>query len=437
VSPEEQQLLLTPFFFDWITHAKRADLRSPAEALREFLRVHGGIDDDVLPKASEAAYRAYARHRSRTFELRPFGSIAGEPVLASLIKAGVLVSDRGGEGHFFHQLQHDYLASHHLATHEALWTDEAFDAVSFGARTGAGVSVLTLVVEQLGDPVAGDRFIRRVYDWNWLSAIQCTAEAAAATPKRCTEEMEAAIVALVSEKLFDPVPNTRRKAQNSVRRFRSPSALKLISSESLADLIKRLGDIGSERPWFAQWRMLFQIKDPGTDVANLITSDDPVIGWTASNVLRRAPVREETRDLLGAVLEAHHAATAHDRVVRWRIVHALGRSSGTRAVDTLVASMVDDDYLWVRYGAARSLVEVAVNSADPAIREAALSRMTGAAASLPDNVRHEAGEALAHDSPPAGWAKLVLPFMKAALDASTDDMDRKRWEERIARLCSE
>jgi nucleoside phosphorylase len=431
VAAQERELLRSPFFLDRIINAPRADLQSPAQAIREFLRIHGGLEDSALPQASMAAFLAYVQYRSRTFQMQQLAETLGDALLEELVNAGLIVRDRGDEAHFFHQLQHDYLASRHLATHEELWTSESFDAVTFGTPSGDGLTALTLIPEQLPDEETGDRFIRRVYDWSWLGAIRCTGEAAAASPRRCTSETEAAIVALVSEKLFDPVPNTRRKAQASVQRFRSALARRLTSSSSLGELIQRLGEIQSVRNWFNEWRVLFSVTAPSGAQVAAVESEDPVTGWTASNILRRSPVAENVRALLCECFDRHRATSSHDRAVRWRIVHSLGRSSGRSTVQFLFQVLLIDEHPWVRYGAVLALVEVTVHSPDEGLRREVLAWLTESAAKLPPGVRHEAGEALAHDNPPPGWSGLVLPFLKAARDEATDGLERKRWEERI------
>src|SRR5205823_6553944 len=48
-------------------------------------------------------------------------------------------------------------------------------------------------------------------------------------------------------------------------------------------------------------------------------------------------------------------------VVRWRVVHALGAIPKYQAVQTLLRILDEDADEWVRFGAARSLVEVAAS----------------------------------------------------------------------------
>ena len=86
-------------------------------------------------------------------------------------------------------------------------------------------------------------------------------------------------------------------------------------------------------------------------------------GWTASNVLRRLSLNEAHRSQLRSLYHADLSSELAPRLAtrRWRVVHALGRSSDSATRTFLLNHGVLDPSIWVRYGSVRSLMEIASN----------------------------------------------------------------------------
>jgi HEAT repeat protein len=97
-----------------------------------------------------------------------------------------------------------------------------------------------------------------------------------------------------------------------------------------------------------------------------LKSPDSMVGWTAANVLKRTKVSLRALTFVKALTKSLHP------VVRWRAVHVLGSFPSSGNVGTVSRILVTDRDHWVRYGAVRSLVEMAALGTSE-IRKSALS----------------------------------------------------------------
>jgi hypothetical protein len=84
-----------------------------------------------------------------------------------------------------------------------------------------------------------------------------------------------------------------------------------------------------------------------------LQSKDSVIGWTVSNVLKRIEVPREQLDYVKSLI------AYRTPVVRWRAVHVLGAFPSSTHSRLLCGVLDRDSNHWVRFGAVRSLVEMA------------------------------------------------------------------------------
>src|SRR6202034_3154743 len=92
--------------------------------------------------------------------------------------------------------------------------------------------------------------------------------------------------------------------------------------ETRDEAVKIAAQFRTQVPWFERWRNLF-LTPPRTNATAGQVDDlqaaDPIIGWTAANVLRRCTL-DETR-----LSDIRRVAAAHEtNAVRWRAVHVLG-----------------------------------------------------------------------------------------------------------------
>src|SRR6185369_16186165 len=89
-----------------------------------------------------------------------------------------------------------------------------------------------------------------------------------------------------------------------------------------------------------------------------IEHEDSLIGWTVANVAKRTTISESQAAMLRRLLQ-----NAEDPIVRWRAAHVLGAHPSEDNVTALLDAL-NDPYHWVRYGAVRSLIELAARSSD-------------------------------------------------------------------------
>ncbi len=108
-------------------------------------------------------------------------------------------------------------------------------------------------------------------------------------------------------------------------------------------------------------------------------------------------------------------------------------------IEVLARSISEDPHMWVRYGAARSLMEIAALN-DNGVRTAALQKVSEALPSLlkltiidrQQVLRQIVGSAL-NSGAVANWATDVKPLLMRAIDIA-DDADRDELRARVDRL---
>lgn len=348
-------LLRMAFFLDIATGASGVFTTS-SEAQDAYMKQHGGLTPDDFAGAASAAFETYARNRSRVFQLLQFQTIAGKRPTKALIDAGVILLD-GDVGFFRHHLFHDFLAARHVAQTPDLWTPSGFDVLTFQATS---FDPLVLVLEQLDSQGTADRFVRSVYDWNVYGTAFAIAEGRRRGECLVSHEMEAVIVAMMAERRWDPILATRERASDALSLFRTDLAQEVLRADSFASVSRIIGSIPAESDWFAHWQRIFLGSDVDLDRAiGEVASDDSLVGWTLANVLKRLPLGDSDLERLLQFLDGGTDST------RWRIVHVLGAFPSEENAAALDARMQADDYMWVRYGAARSLVEMAWRAPEP------------------------------------------------------------------------
>jgi hypothetical protein len=336
---------------------------------------------DQLDLLAESALEAYEAVHSPEFSYVRFRQKIGKDLTAHLKKAGVIQVVDAGTAQFDHQLRQDYLAARQIARHRDRWVAGSFDALTF---EGASNQTLDLVVDQLGSEDEGDAFIRAVYDWSWRAATRCVTEAARHAPRVCSREIEVAITCLVAEKQFDPVHHTRLNSQASLKGFPAGLGQEIAKLASREDVWRFPQRIDSSSGWFNEWRNMFAgAVNPDTLVA-AIAGSQSLVGWTAASVIRRQAYAALVGELVGA-----YARSPNAPAVRWRVVHALGRFDEASAVDLLVRAVLNDVDEWVKYGAGRSLVEIAVTTRDQVRRQKIIAALIDGMRMFPDKVIEE------------------------------------------------
>jgi hypothetical protein len=242
--------------------------------------------------------------------------------------------------------------------------------------------------------------------------------------------MEVVIFSMLGEKKLDQMLATSQRARDAISISRSKYADAFRHVSTLQELFSATMALNSEVEWFHSWRQVF-IRAPGSLVSeqevSTISSQDSIMGWTWSNVLKRCNVTPQQQGSLRSMF-SHGATTS----VQWRVVHVLGAFPSLENRTLLLGALEPAFDTNVRYGAVRSLVEMMSRS--PAeLRDSIANeiRERRGLIETSDFVLRELKRALMirPESKPAGWEevvlKLVREFYKHADRPETRDAWRK------------
>jgi hypothetical protein len=365
-------MLSSPFFLD---AAIRYDVHGTRrwQASEQFLLAHGGIQESALAALAAAAYEAYRQSRSRVFDRADFVGTTGEAAVSALESSGILVSSGEGERFFLHHMLHDYLAARHFSGWQsAQWTPEALSALTFESSS---FDAIELVFEQLPSDRA-DLFLKQLYDWNLYAAGYALAQAREADAIVGTE-MRTMIFAMLAEKRFDVILATRQRANDALALMQLSDARPYRDAQSIQEIFAALRDVQSDEAWFNVWSSIFRTSPESKldgDTLASIRSPDSTIGWTVANVAKRTALDTDAAEKLVTWLRDEVNGT-----VRWRIAHVLGAVPSSDASDQLLELLDTDPENSVRYGAIRSLVELAAKAdkvLQSSVEQAILARAT-------------------------------------------------------------
>ncbi len=322
----DRELLALPFFLDWTLKGDSARLAPRATAVERFLR-NAGLSDDDLRRAAKTAFDVYLAHSSLFGELE-LSELGADGLLDRLHQVGVAVH-RGMNQSFSHQIFHQFLAAYWMASREEQWTTRSLDAVTANAASPDTVAMTLTLIK---DIEARDRLLRIVYDWNWRAAVSALRETQAAG-RAISEAMEAAILSMAAEKLFDPVEGTAQHVRGQLGQFPVGGlAAELRGAADHPTLLAYVERLGINGPaWFDDWTRVFLRRPPKDTLTEddivRTTSDEPLLGWTTANTIRRFDSDPVRSGQLRALYLAYRRGVSDSRAdtVRWRIVHALGR----------------------------------------------------------------------------------------------------------------
>jgi nucleoside phosphorylase len=356
LSARLQAIYRRPFFLDLAIRSRRefVEKRLWSGIFREFFVVQlsvGDLELDTLAKATLGAIAADGKFRVEMFR-KAIGIDLWHRLDAAQVR--VLDDDVG----FEHHLWRDYLVALALSLDPSCWTEETFDAAT---TFGTSLECLLMAVEQIVPVERKVDFVKRIYDWSYVGAIECIAKSGKdeEAERKVPESLREAIAAVVAEKRFDMVPRTSARTQRLLDQY--PFAVHYSRSPSRDAIVEHVRQLQHDDKWFRVWQRLYcngsAYQVPVAEV-ELIGSEDSVIGWTATNLARRGQLSLQGQEIVRTLFQ-EHLGTAERRSVRWRAVHVLGKYPTKENVDLLVSALKEDDYRWVTYGAARSLVEVA------------------------------------------------------------------------------
>lgn len=418
----ENDLRSSPFFLD-------ASLRSGTSGegrvtmLERMVHQHFGLDDAELAAVAEACFSAYSAARSRMFDVVAFQEKVGQSILDKLHQSGAIRVE-GAKGFFHHHIVHDFLSATHVARLDpSLWTPALFRNLSFDASSFDAVE---LVFEQLAE-VPADLFLQKLYDWNLYAAGYALAQRRQGDAP-VGAEMRTVILAMLADKCFDPVIATRQRAADALRLMQIEEAAPFQMVTSVTELCGVVDAVGSDIPWFNEWKEVFRISETqsiGPETLAKIVEANSILGWTVANVAKRVG---DGGWILPQVTE--WLAGSPNATVRWRIAHVLGAMPEQDALHCLRNFIDNDPDEDVRYGATRSLVELAT-IADAPLREEALTAIAERAQAISgsDRIARELRSSLLIDSSfaPAGWLSFVQSCVQALFLATERLGDRDLW----------
>lgn len=412
----------SPFFLD-------AELKAGfsgdgrVATLKRLVHRHGGLSDDELLIVSTAAYNAYLRSRSRTFERTAFESAVGEPLATRLQEAGT-VRFTEVAGFFQHHIVHDFLAAFWVSRQASdTWGPSLFRTLSFEASS---FDAIELTFQQL-DRDRADLFLQKLYDWNLYAAGYALGQVRASDDP-ADPEMRTVIFAMLADKRFDPVLATSQRATDALRLMQLRDVRPFRDATNIVEICAAVQSVGSQTPWFIAWKDLFCLAETG-DVSQvtlaMIIEDDSIMGWTVANVAKRSADREWMLPHLIEWLQGDVSAT-----VRWRIAHVLGSLRSSAALNQLLHLLDHDGDEDVKYGAVRSLVELAAIAEPPLRAEAgaAIVERAEAICSL-DRVARELRSSLLIEpaAAPEGWLDFVRDCVKSQFLSTEKLGDRDLW----------
>jgi hypothetical protein len=402
--------------------------RSRSVQQREYLTRHGGVREEELVGLAAAAFDQYRKHGDRRIDIEVLRHAVGADLVSRLSAAGTLIIHPSPR--LSHHLVHDFLSATHVANHDELWGQQGFDTLTFRATS---MDALAMVLEQRPDDA--DALLRRVYDWNLYGAAYLLAEDRQGD-SNVSVELELAMVGMLGERRFDRFVATAEQVSDALRLIESSVAKRVLLAENRRQVLDVIAEQGVRlaTDWFRVWLGLFTRPEtqPASehDVEEL-REVDSLMGWTTSNVLRRSVVS----DSLVAAIRA--LATGTDpAVVRWRAVHTLGSVADEAATASLFTAFDDDSALWVRYGALRSLIEVALRN--PVARSfifASLAARSDRLIAEPQLLR-ELERALVVDDAPLSWSTDAGVVVERLWADSTTIEAQDRWRHVGAQLRS-
>ena len=124
-------------------------------------------------------------------------------------------------------------------------------------------------------------------------------------------------------------------------------------------------------------------------------------------------------------LRAIYRSTS-DTDIRWRVAHTLGAFMSPANVQLLFEALDKEKGEWVRYGAIRSLVELAIHDTGD-VRTQMLDDLRARLGGLTTRLQLKLGEAVFVSQPPEGWAAAVGPLLRDAASRQQLLVDVDRW----------
>lgn len=421
LSSAQWHLLSSPFFLD--LQIKLCQGSSESGRMHEvgfqrqdiFNRYFNDIvnlDNTELEVIKVKAYEAYVAFGGRTFDKQWWEDAISEELASKLMRCG-LTQDLArattqGRCSFYHQLIHDYLVGLYIGSLPAeKWKGELFDFATFQSNS---VESLSFAAEHLGKH--SNIFLLSVYDWSYKTTSSLLHDLRAnPVHGKALDDLAFIIAAKHAERMYDLFESTAIDAQKRLEESGTTESILFLKARSLDEVLDIIRDYQPSTEMSQAWQQLVLLDDASDliDQALLVLQHNPVLSWTASNLLRRREIEDEQ---LAQLRMIYYLSMDPDMgSLRWRIVHTLGAFPTSKNISLLFSALYDDQYEWVRYGALRSLIECAYLSGH---RELIINRIVSTAHILNSKlIRREVRRTALVKEANASWYRSVKKLVDA------------------------
>ncbi len=458
VRGEWQRLLASPFFLALFLRLQSGDQSTGFTTRHEIFAQYFAEHVFKNPnwnssKLGEAAFELYRRAAGPVAPEEDWQKAGFDnELLAPLTGASVVTRTKRGTQtllEFNHQLLHDWCAAVHVAgLSEGSWTNDTFDVLTLN---GASNDAIELVGEQL-DSKKASTFLVRLYDWSWKGVLEAILNLEAmrhggvsAVPR----DLRDAFFALNALRVHDLFQHTRDAVRPLVDAYaKLEGALPLHECKDEAGVIELVRDKYPQSPSdssLSMWRQIFLRESPA-DWRDLdVLAKDPLIGWTATNIMRIKGITREAAIAARSSFVALRAEASKSQTAvgqRWRIVHLFGAVNEEPWVQEFLLQVLFDkcENEWVRFGTVRSLLEQAAREKDPERRKTLLQLLTGRIGEInSEKIRSEFRRASIIAEPgraPMGWYEDIEPIV-AQGSKLAGTKDEGAWKEQLARIRQE
>jgi hypothetical protein len=381
-------ILASPLFLDLLlltvskTSRGKKPIPSRFKVLNRYFRETCNLGDSEIKLLSDFAFEMYKMHKQTAIpskDLHLFYERNGSE-LREKIESKELVRQLGDDGvEFKHQILHDWLAALKLASSvesedEILLRAPAFSIVSLD---GASIDPIELglealqypadLLQQRDRPLETREMLAAVFDWNYWITFQCVASFDRRGESPLPGWVRHAIYAHNLEKQFDPFFHTALFAEQLKSQIPAEISYARATSRTgitsqIEAILRGLDETDTEKEYRDRWLDIYLRSTPFTRADLESLWEDPFLSWTAANVIRRFDISREITDELVRLYQVSKKTSdsaPRPAMFRWRIVHALGKADAVACKQLLAIAFDAFENMDVRYGAIRSLFELA------------------------------------------------------------------------------
>lgn len=428
LSSSAKEFLRIPYFLELALKLKNPDLTSETKALELLFKELLELDKETINLISRVLFDLNSKNGSLLFDANDFEKRIGSASFQKLLDSKIIVQTPDGRAKFEHQLQHEFLISNYLTENDDRWDIGSLDVATLRANS---IESLFMAIEQISDKSKCDKFLLHVYNWNWPAAIKCIARLEKNGSENYSDSTMIAIASLVSQKMFDPVYGTSKAAKARLSELQNDSCKKISAAGSFSHLVEIINEIQNDDNWFLQWRKIFTWNVSlvlSDDDLMKIKSDESLVGWTTSNALKRLELNETHLGQLRAMYKTLLDGRQENDTVRWRIVHTLGSFPSRENALMLLSVLGKDPYHWAKYGAARSLVEMAAKTEDPDLRKLIIKNIQQTYKVMNAAVREEIGKTSMYHNAFGDWETTIKPLLEEIDQNLDEELTKREWK---------